>query len=156
MEYFSFNEIFSHGHLLMPIRNHHCGIFVFRYNNNNNKRSGQIFLILPFLYCWTLSLENKLNIPHLSAKPNKVLPLWVYHNRNLSFHAWDTQVCNNFGISEDSYYSLLYLLTMIWWGQIIHAIQKEFWKQKSFVFFECATIPWNLFEAHVSACIHKV
>jgi hypothetical protein len=43
---FSFNEIFSHGHLLNAIRNHHCGIFVFRYNNNNNNKiSGQIFLI---------------------------------------------------------------------------------------------------------------
>jgi hypothetical protein len=55
MEYFSFNQIFSRGHLLNAIRNHHCGIFVFRYhnnnNNNNNKISSQVFLILLFLYC---------------------------------------------------------------------------------------------------------
>lgn len=93
----------------------------------------------------------------MSAKPNKVLPTWVYHNRNLSFHAWDTQVCNNFGISEDSYYSLLYLLVMIWWGQNIHAIQKEFWKQNPLYFWSVLqSHETYLFEALVSACIHKV
>ncbi len=109
---------------------------------NNNKISSQIFLILPFLYCWTLSLENKLNIPHLSAKPNKVLHIWVYHNRNLSFHAWDTRVCNNFGISEDSSY-IAYFTYLLWfgWGQNIHAILKEFWKQKPLYF-------WSVLQSH--------